>query len=732
VIDTGVDFSHPDLEDRVWTNQDEVPDNKTDDDGNGYVDDVKGWDFCRNDNTVYDPVAYPQHDTYGHGTHVAGTIAASANGQGTVGVAPNVKIMALRVCGWSSDFVEALEYATNEGVGITNYSWTTNTYSQAAKDAIEASGQLFVAPAGNYDNNNDLNPQYPASYDSPNVLSVAGINSSGNRSYSNYGPASVDISAPGRDILSTFPEIPPAPAVALSGVGSSGGKALTTGFGAEEIADPAKRASFFTKAFAALGRGSQQVVLVDDDLSDTSSLPDAGGPLFTAIQSATGTAPEVITVPELYDGPDLSRLSGKTVVWATGWASYSTSNPCFGCAETRTNLLPNDQRTLIDFLNGGGKLILTGTDVLTGTVSSELVRNDLKLLVTTYNSLHEKKAFNGSQGTAFAGASYDLSTSLSLPSRHDVLVPIDSAAIPQGTYPGAPQGWRYMSGTSMAAAHAAGVAALVASQYPNLRTDPAALKQSIMDSGKPAPATAGGTVTGDMVDAEAALLGVSNRVPAGSEANVPPGTNVTVTFLRDMDPTTLNSSTFTLKAQGSTMPVEATVGYDPSSRIATLDPASRLEALTTYTATVKGGNTGAKDLAGNPLARDLVWSFTTAAPPRVIAYTPTRTTGVPRDTRPTATFYAISMDEATITATNIKLQVYKTRTKTWAEVAHTVDYDAISKKATVVPDTRLGASRRYRVTVTTRVKSSAGVALDQDYSIPGNQSKWWTFTTGSS
>jgi hypothetical protein len=125
----------------------------------------------------------------------------------------------------------------------------------------------------------------------------------------------------------------------------------------------------------------------------------------------------------------------------------------------------------------------------------------------------------------------------------------------------------------------------------------------------------------------------------------------------------------------------------------------------------------------NPLAGDLVWTFTTAAPPRVISYAPTRTTGVPRDTRPTASFYAISMDEATITATNIKLQVYKKRTKTWASVAHTVAYDAINKKATVVPDTRLGASRQYRVTVTTRVKNSAGVGLDQDSSTPGNQPK---------
>jgi len=852
VIDTGVDFSHPDLADRAWKNPGESGSGKetngVDDDGNGYVDDVNGWDFCRNDNTVHDDPAVNPPPYYGHGTHVAGTIAASVNGQGVVGVAPNVQIMALKVCGYASDFTQALGYAKSKGVKIANYSWDGANYSQATKEAIEASGQLFVAPAGNFSNNNDANPRYPASYENPNILSVAGINSYGNTPYSNYGATSVDISAPGEGILSPFPEIPATPAAVLSSVGSSGGKALTTGFGADAIGDSARRASFFTKAFAAVDRGSQQVVLVDDDLS-TSGLPDVGVSLSTAIQSATGSAPEVIPVSEFSDGPNLSQLSGKTVVWATGWARYSETTVCF-CDTLMRNLTDNDQQTLKTFLEGGGKLILTGQDALTGMENTSFVRDTIKLSVQT-NSFQDKKVFNGSSGTAFAGESYDLNyepfSSTSRYVRHDVLIPTNSATVAQGTYPGIPQGWRYLSGTSMAAAHATGVAALAASQYPSLLSDPTELKQVVMNGGKLLPSTAGRTVTGDIVNAEGVVLGVTNVFPT-RRYGWASSTNPTATFLWEMDPNTLNTSTFTLTKQRSTTPVAATVSYDPATRTATLDPSADLEtnfttytatikggpngaktatgnalvadkvwifttnsttdtvrpsvlstdplagatdvlrdtnvmatfseamnastltastftltkqgsstpvaatanynsttkkatldpssdlqANTTYTARVKGGSTGAKDLAGNALGQDYTWTFTTAPlppPPTVVGYTPTQTAGVPTDIQPTATF-STDMKESTITSTTIRFQVYNKRKNKWIGVAHTVGYDAASKMATVTPDSTLAASKKYRVTVTTNVQSSTGLVLDQDPTTSGNQPKVWTFTTES-
>ncbi|HSL00850.1 MAG TPA: S8 family peptidase [Rubrobacteraceae bacterium] len=219
VIDDGVDFSHVDLADRAWKNPGESGSGKEtnaiDDDGNGYVDDVYGWDFYHDDKTVHD------RNMDFHGTHVAGTIAASVNDMGVVGVAPNVKVMALKFLsdddgdgsstGSTSDAIDAIQYAKSKGAKLSNNSWGGGAYNQALKDAIDASGQLFVASAGNggFDgigDNNDVTPSYPASYDSANILSVAAVNNRGNfGSFSNYGATSVDISAPGVDVLSAYP-----------------------------------------------------------------------------------------------------------------------------------------------------------------------------------------------------------------------------------------------------------------------------------------------------------------------------------------------------------------------------------------------------------------------------------------------------------------------------------------------------------------------------------------------
>lgn len=209
VIDTGIDINHPDLKSRIFVNPNEVPRNGIDDDGNGYIDDVNGWDFYNNDNTVYD---IPDVDD--HGTHVAGTIAAQGdNGIGVVGVAPLVKILPLKFLGtpdgngYVSDAVRAVDYAASMGVKISNNSWGGGNYSTALYEAIRDSGSLFVAAAGNDGLNNDYYSHYPSSYSLDNILSVAAIDNWGNRAYfSNYGSYSVDVAAPGEDILSTIPE----------------------------------------------------------------------------------------------------------------------------------------------------------------------------------------------------------------------------------------------------------------------------------------------------------------------------------------------------------------------------------------------------------------------------------------------------------------------------------------------------------------------------------------------
>ncbi|MDI7247746.1 MAG: S8 family serine peptidase [Bacillota bacterium] len=208
VIDTGVMIEHPDLKPNIWTNPGEVPDNGIDDDNNGYIDDVHGWDFFNDDNTVFDV-----EDGDAHGTHVSGTIGAVGNdAYGVAGMAWNIKIMPLKFIGpnggATSDAVKALSYAAAMGATLTSNSWGGGGYSQALKDAIEASGILFVAAAGNDAVDNDASPHYPSSYDSENIIAVAATDQDDNiADFSNYGLTSVDVGAPGYWILSTVPRV---------------------------------------------------------------------------------------------------------------------------------------------------------------------------------------------------------------------------------------------------------------------------------------------------------------------------------------------------------------------------------------------------------------------------------------------------------------------------------------------------------------------------------------------
>ena len=213
VIDTGIDYRHPDLAANMWRNPGEIPGDGIDNDGNGFVDDVYGWDFANND---ADPL-----DDEGHGTHVAGTIGAVGNnGTGVAGVNWQVSLMALKFLGadgsgTTSAAVAALNYATmmrrTYGVNVvaTNNSWGGGGASTALTNAIVAGGNadiLAVAAAGNESANNDTTPSFPANVNSTAVISVAATDAS-NRlaSFSNYGATTVDVAAPGVGIYSTTP-----------------------------------------------------------------------------------------------------------------------------------------------------------------------------------------------------------------------------------------------------------------------------------------------------------------------------------------------------------------------------------------------------------------------------------------------------------------------------------------------------------------------------------------------
>ncbi len=211
VVDSGVDYIHEDLQTSIWTNPGEIAGNGVDDDSNGFVDDVHGYDFANEDG---EPL-----DDNGHGTHVAGTIAAAGNNSvGMIGVAWGAQVIAIKCLdsagsGFSSDLVRAIDYAiTLKGQGYPIVAINLSLggeYTSSLERAVSRAadrGILIVAAAGNEGSNDDSSPTYPASLNLPNILSVAATNSSGELAdYSNYGRSSVDVGAPGSGILSTLP-----------------------------------------------------------------------------------------------------------------------------------------------------------------------------------------------------------------------------------------------------------------------------------------------------------------------------------------------------------------------------------------------------------------------------------------------------------------------------------------------------------------------------------------------
>ncbi len=233
IVDTGIDYDHPDLLEHMWTNTGEIAGNSIDDDKNGFVDDVRGWNFYNNSNNIcidkpYYNYKYKAYETEeDHGTHVAGIIAATAdNSIGVAGIASkvNVRIMPVKGLGGqegysngegtTSSITQAIQYADKMGADICNLSVGGVYYDAILESVIKDSDMLFVAASGNgtYDGNIgydiDDDPVYPASYNLDNIISVANIRCDGNLDVSsNYGAQTVDIAAPGTDILSSIVDV---------------------------------------------------------------------------------------------------------------------------------------------------------------------------------------------------------------------------------------------------------------------------------------------------------------------------------------------------------------------------------------------------------------------------------------------------------------------------------------------------------------------------------------------
>ena len=212
VIDSGVDLDHPDLAANLWTNPGEIPGNGVDDDQNGFIDDHRGWDFRSDDNDPNDeaPIVCASH-----GTHTAGTVGAVGNnGTGVAGVNWDVTLMPLRAfgpflgifcSGNDADIIGAIDYAASFGVRISNNSYGGQPANPAVEDAIRGSKSIYVAAAGTDGSNNDITPHFPSNYDLSNILSVASTDHDDMISpFSNFGATSVDLGAPGSDVLSTI------------------------------------------------------------------------------------------------------------------------------------------------------------------------------------------------------------------------------------------------------------------------------------------------------------------------------------------------------------------------------------------------------------------------------------------------------------------------------------------------------------------------------------------------
>jgi len=229
VIDTGAQVApgvtgkvstHPDLAANLWTNPGEIAGNGIDDDGNGYVDDIHGWNFFDDASWLFWSSSEDSH-----GTHVAGTIAAVGNNDtGVVGVNWQAQVMVLKFIGplggYTSDAIAAIEYARDKDAKVINASWGSEEFSLSLKKAIEACNCLFNAAAGNSGVNTDENPHYPSGYNSPNLISVAATDHNDElASFSNFGATLVDLGAPGVSIRSTLP---------ISTYGSFSGTSMAT------------------------------------------------------------------------------------------------------------------------------------------------------------------------------------------------------------------------------------------------------------------------------------------------------------------------------------------------------------------------------------------------------------------------------------------------------------------------------------------------------------------------
>lgn len=596
VIDTGVDYNHPDLADNIWTNPGEIPGNGIDDDGNGFVDDVHGYDFFNGDG---DPM-----DDHSHGTHCSGTIGASAdNGIGVAGVSQNVSIMALKFLsadGWGDtvDAVDCIAYADMMGADIMSNSWGGGPYEQVLADAIAGTDALFVAAAGNESSDTDRFPNYPSCYDSPNVVAVGATDMNDDPAwFSNYGAETVDLFAPGDEILSTVYGPPPSftPDV-VSETLVSDASSLTGWDTSEYVNGPWDLSTdVFSSApssFALLGYGDDEMAWIkstapldlsgyagaslrfnayydtEEYLDNLYAMASTNGVDWSRLGMMTGSSGGEFVEKTL----DLTSFAGSSTVYI---GFYFESDGSISSGEGFTGVAVDDIRILEtaplftdkfdslaawdtseyaqrawtlstaykvsapssaantsyrnnedSWLKLASPLDLSG---VTGDVAMscnlfyeiEPGVDYLRALVSTdgasWTPVTSYTGFSSAMGGEFTSATIDLSSVAGESSAYIAFrlesdgmfagsdglvgVAVDDISINQGSWSEADytNAYAYMSGTSMATPHVAGIAALTLAQWPGI--DAASLKKALMKGSDPVPSLDGMCVTGGRANA---------------------------------------------------------------------------------------------------------------------------------------------------------------------------------------------------------------------------------------
>jgi subtilisin family serine protease len=454
VVDSGADNNHPDLRNNL----------------------LAGYDFVDSDSEP--------DDLNGHGTHVAGIIGAvSNNAQGVAGTAWNCRILPLKALdqngeGTIDNIVDAIAFAADHNAKIINMSFAGSNYPQTLYNAIKSyPDMIFIAAAGNdslagIGGNDDVTPNYPASFDLPNIISVAATDQNDSlANFSNYGVKSVDIAAPGENIFSTIPSF-------ITGITFSGSyKVIYLAFGFEGINGASARNEVMQRSLDIAGiSGGDSILLVDDD----------GGKSYETYYAeslrALGYSFDSYQVPYNGDGPTADKLKQYAlVIWFTG-------------NEYRNTLTLTDQSNLQLYLNNGGALFMSGQDI----------GFDIGSSIFYQNYLHAHYVTDDANSSVFNGIVVELPWSFGDSAKNqlsvDVITPVGSAVAFSIDYHDA---YQFFSGTSMSTAVVSGAAALVASYYGNFSAQD--LKSVILHSVDIKQSLQGKTLTGGRLNAYKAV-----------------------------------------------------------------------------------------------------------------------------------------------------------------------------------------------------------------------------------